>query len=435
MQEAWCSQVYNAIRKDVPEDAVRIGIGRNLYPPCERVRHHVCRVIKHLARSGRLENYHSKADERESELVAVLLRQHLRCDWISRDHVIFTNGSQEGISLTCGYAAESGNGLVLPLPLYYSYEQSCLRWKATVAAYYDIAGQVFWNTLKPLPLLEVTLMPNPISGTIFRRPGINSNMTLIDCVHQIGEHDEQMDIAASLQQLVREAGRDRTALLLTVSKDISLPGLRAGVLVTAHPGLLQYARADRFERVYSVNPMINQLLAFYIALLILITASKKGILSRQYETIQLLFAESHVQFPSCEEIRQILAHFSRMTARARGNVQILCRRASDTLTLDAAWTPRIGYSAFPRLRGQFEDAPEFLGWIHGAGVYSALKLNPSYMFGGSLAAWSLLYPNEYRIRVNVSEATNGLEHALSTLETVEWRHRSPLDGMPRSVSS
>ena len=106
-------------------------------------------------------------------------------------------------------------------------------------------------------------------------------------------------------------------------------------------------------------------------------------------------------------------HFDAMTDRCRTNLAALT--ATDT-ALHVDLDSFAGYSVFPRLRLQFASSDEFLAWTNDAGRQHGLKLNPAYMFGGTPQIWNALYPEEARVRVNVSYPPADLLFALRRLE-------------------
>ena len=412
-EDAYCVKAYQVVRKEVGGDAVRISEGRNLYPPSPAFLKQVGRLTESLLSSDRFTYYESAADQRERELAAALLAEYLECPAIQSRHVLFTNGSQEAISVVCAFAAAQGFSIVLPLPAYYSYEQSSLRWGMPLNGYYRTDGKVKWLGAPAADLLNVILLPNPITGEIFAEPQLaprQTRLTLMDCIYQLGTYDGPTALAQRTRATLKNFSLDEVALLFTVSKDLSLPGLRSSVLVTGNEELMKFARADRFERAYSVNPILGQIIASYLALLLLNAERSSG--DALYQKLHDKFAYAGVPFASAPEFLSMTEHFAAMTRHCRRHLEAV-KSIAWPVHLDHE--PFAGYSIFPRLGLQFENSDEFLAWSNYAGREHGLKLNPAYIFGGTPDLWAELYPGEARIRVNVSYSQTDLSVALQRL--------------------
>lgn len=426
MREVWCSEVYHQIRDGVDRSSLRLGEGLNLYGSSKAVDRHLVRIMQDLVRSSNLCSYESETESRDRALIASLLNQYLDANCVSSRNVVPTNGSHEAISIVCGYAAASDLGGVFPLPLYYAYEQSSLRSGMPVHAYYNNEGSIHWLRQDPAKLMHVVLLPNVVSGTIFPRPLPLPSvpaLSVIDCVYQLGEHGSESPIREQLRSLVRELGWEKVALIFTVSKDLSLPGLRSGLLVTGNPDLIRYARADRFERAYAVSPLIGRVLALYFALLLLRNAASEGRLSAAQVDIRTAFSEAGGRFLSVDDIAHVLGYFDEMADRFRANLRCL-QDGCYPLSLAPGWLPHTGYSIFPEIQRDFGGPAEFLSAVRSAGIRYALKLNPAYLFGGNPEAWTALYPGQYRLRVNLSESPRAFERVLARLNRVVengWR--------------
>lgn len=413
VEDAYCVKAYQVIRKEVGGDAVRISEGRNLYPPSPEFLKQVGRLTESLLGSDRFTYYESVSDQRDRELVAGLLGEYLDYPDIDSRHVLFTNGSQEAISVVCAFCAAQGFSVVLPLPTYYSYEQSSLRWGMPLNGYYGTDGNVKWLAAPADDLLQVILLPNPITGEIFAEPQLKTGqtrLTLLDCIYQLGAYGGPEALAQTTRATLKKFSLDEVALLFTVSKDLSLPGLRSAVLVTGNEDLMRFARADRFERAYSINPIVGQIIASYLALLLLNERRSDG--DALYKKLHDRFRYAGVPFASVFEFTSMIEHFEAMTDHCRRRLNVL---KSTAWSLDLDREPFAGYSIFPRLHLQFEDSAEFLSWSNYAGREHGLKLNPAYIFGGTPDLWAELYPGEARIRVNVSYSQTDLSVALQRL--------------------
>ena len=415
--DAYCVRAYQIIRQDVGGAAVRISEGRNLYPPSPAFLRQIERMMNGLLTSDRFTYYESSADGRDRELIAELLTQYLDCPKITARNILFTNGSQEAISIVSAFCASQKLSAILPLPTYYSYEQSSLRWGMPPSAYYGADGRVLWPRTPADDLVQVLVLPNFVTGTLFENPRLdqqrkNVRLTLLDCIYQLGAYGGAHELAQKTREAVREFPLEELVLLFTVSKDLALPGIRASVLVTGNEDLLQFAKEDRFERVYSVNPLLGQIMAAYIALLLL-NDSRGASFETEYRNLHYKFAQAGVPFVSVADSLSMCEHFDAMVAHCRQNLRSLMRT---DCPLQVDMNPFAGYSVFPRLHCQFDSCDEVLRWTNYAGREHGLKLNPAYIFGGTPEIWNDLYPGETRIRVNLSYSESALSDALQRLE-------------------
>ena len=167
-------------------------------------------------KSGRLGDYESRADIRERHLVAQLVSAYAEWPGLGADHVVFLSGAQEGISLVYGWAARVGLSTVLPLPWYYSFEQSARRYGVPVAAYVSADGTVRGDV--PRRRLDVRVIPNSVTGTVFPSAHPCNGATLIDAVFQVGEHRRPGMLREALLDELRHSDPDSRVLVFTASK-------------------------------------------------------------------------------------------------------------------------------------------------------------------------------------------------------------------------
>jgi aspartate/methionine/tyrosine aminotransferase len=416
------------IREGAVAAARRLSVGRNLYPQSPALQASLISLTQNIIGSGRLSHYESDADERDKELAAELLDQYLGRPGIRAGDLFFTNGSQEAISIVCAYGARARMGALLPLPLYYAYEQAGARWGLPAAGYYSRDGAVRWGGALPARLLQVLILPNPVTGGLFATPRprdgageLEAELTVIDCVYQLGAFGGPADLAEATRKIFRAFPLEKLALIFTVSKDLSLPGLRASVLVSGNRDLMRYAKEDRFERNYSINPLVGQASALYLSLLLLNEArARPREFASRYESVRAAFAGAGVPFPAEAGVESMVGHLDAMVAHGKENLALV-RGADSVLALDEEQLPFAGYSVFPRLLRDFGGSTDFLKWANVAATTYGLKLNPAYIFGGTPEVWDDLYPGQYNIRVNISDKTEDLRIALARLAAAE-RH-------------
>lgn len=413
--QAECYRVYRDLRRGVPGCCEQLGKGFNLYPPsadlCESLRWALAR----LGDEGRLGQYSCESDELERELFARLAGRRLGMPELRGEHVFFTHGGHEAISIGVQALARQSAGILLPLPGYYAYEQSVLRCGLEVRARYAEDGRLAGRPEPGDALASV--WPNGVSGQVPAVPDpVTERPSLIDLVYQIAAPEQ----VAAGEELLRIwlAGFDleRSLLVLTPAKDLSLPSLRAGVLLTRSEGMADFLRRDRAERSYAVGPLPTWVCLRYLSLILAYRAhvlendahGEWRWLIEQYRDLGVSGA------PTQPEIEQGVEHWLRMTARFRDCMGVL-RRHQRLFKLETLSEPQMGYSCFPALRRSFSSPREFVAWVNEVGRKVCLKLNPTVLFGGTADSWQTLYPGQARIRVNLSCAPDELESQLCLL--------------------
>jgi hypothetical protein len=130
--------------------------------------------------------------------------------------------------------------------------------------------------------------------------------------------------------------------------------------------------------------------------------------------VRRAFAGAGVPFPCEPEVESMLGHFDAMVDNCKENLAVV-RGARGVLALEDGRLPFAGYSVFPRMLCDFRDSAEFLSWTNLAATRYGLKLNPSYIFGATPEVWDELYPDEYNIRVNISDRKEDFLDALERL--------------------
>ena len=403
-RDADCVSYYRTIRAGVPADARQIGYGVNKMPPARPVRRWLTALYGDLL-DDRVTDYSTPADVPERALVASLAGQYLAVPGLAPEDVFFCHGTTEAISIVLGYAGQRGWGAVLPLPLYCSFEQSAARHRVPVIGHYNASGQLAAGRPAGRPLLLVDIAPNGVSGSWFDTPVTGEPaLRIVDHVFALPTYQPAPAFVAEVRGRIGDLSR--TAVLLTPSKDLSIPGLRCGTLITRHPGLRAYLDADRFERGYTVGVGTPRIAAAHLALLLLAFVPEAGA-----EALRRAFTAAGVPFLTDPDCAAFLAHQADMAHRAVTNIGLL--DGTGFLT-PVTGTHAAGFSGFRRIAGSAPGADDFTGWIQDAGR-AGLKLNPNYLFGGGPAQWQALYPGGHGIRVNVSVPPDELATDLALL--------------------
>ncbi|MGW7327097.1 aminotransferase class I/II-fold pyridoxal phosphate-dependent enzyme [Streptomyces sp. NPDC054840] len=411
--QADCLTAFGSLRDGADPDAERaieLGEGCNRFPPSPALARYLSTLLDRFIRDGTLSAYAARRPAGARTAMAELLGSHLNTRLDSSD-VFFTRGGTEAISLSIAHLAEADHGLVLPLPNYYAFDQCAVRWGAPVTGYYRHDGTIHPTGTAPAPrtcLVEV--LPNGVTGARHTLPDrAEPDFTLLDVPFQIGADGPQP--AAILRDRVHDIDLSKAALILTASKDLSLPGLRAAVIVTRNRALLQHLARDRFERMaMSGDPVGEVVMLLYASLLTVVDAPAE----QTAKIVQIAQDSVHraglPALPDEETYRRVRDHLTVMSERFRHNAHALeCPRSP--LRRITGLEPAAGYSAFVELRTPQEG---FLPWVVRCGR-AGLRLNPTVVHGGTSAAWDSLYPGGQLLRVNLSETPTVFQQGLDLL--------------------
>lgn len=438
--EADCVAVYRDIRAGVPADAAQIGYGYNLYPCAPAVTAHLTDILATLVTTGRLGEYSTAADSRERDLFADLAARHLGLQDLTGEHVVFTHGATESIAVTVSYLAACGAELYLPLPGYYAFEHAACRAGCVVAGRYRHDGVLHpasQNTQHPAATCAlVIVIPNGVTGTPFRTPAAaaNPDFTVFDLVFQ-ANGKRRSDPARAAREAITVTGLSNGAVLMTASKDLSLPGVRAGALLSQDSGLLAHARAHQFSHYAVPAPLGAQLMLTYLATLIICETGPPGTsaFGRTYQQIAGRYAAHRVApIPGLHALEETAAHLEAMNRHFQTVLELARHDGHGLLDLDHV--PAGGYSCLPRLQTPVTGMDQFVAWVNACGRTHRLKLNPTPLFGGTTTAWTALYPDIARIRLNISVPTSQLRRNLGILRAAAEAGVQPASPMTGSTS-
>jgi aspartate/methionine/tyrosine aminotransferase len=360
--------------------------------------------------------YDSGADDDELETLCDLLRIYLACPDLEAGHLVVTNGSTEAISLVCSLAARSHVAVLAPLPSYYAYELSAQRAGVSLAGHFGPDGEVAWRPdhADGRPTYVFVNSPESTTGAVWEVPTAFADdvaFTVHDLVYQLDYGLPRGAARARARAVCGGSALERAALVTTPSKDLALPGFRAGLLVTKHAGLLEEARTTRFERYFSLNPMVLQVLVVYVALLL----SQSDVEDGWSTAHDLLAARWPHVARQLDELELFGSHVDALVRRCKDNLA-WCRNACDDLFVDDPSLPYAdGYSYLPMLRGVDPDPGVVCRLASSLATHHGLRVNPSYLFGGDPAAWTALYPGRMHVRVNLSEPRSQLVEAVERL--------------------
>ena len=182
------------------------------------------------------------------------------------------------------------------------------------------------------------------------------------------------------------------------------------MLVSHNASLLHYIRADRFERVYSIAPFAGQLAAVYLG--VLLVRARQHVPALRRLDVDAAFVDAGVPWLSGAATRSVLA---RLDDHATHNLRQLQALERFGAPFTVRLRPDAGYSLLVDLDPPFDGAAPFLEWCQRLGVERGLKVNPSYVLGGTPRIWRALYPGRSLLRLNMSYPVSHFEPALARL--------------------
>ncbi|WP_327258153.1 hypothetical protein [Streptomyces sp. NBC_01244] len=434
-EDAPCVAVYRELRDGVSAASAQIGYGYNLFPTAPATHRFLHRALTVCARAGRLHEYGTADDARDRALAAALAGAYLGVD-LEGEQVIFTNGATEGIGLVTRWLAACDAGLVLPAPCYYAFEQTPRRWGGTVLGRYRHDGAVHPTGESASHTAVVEIFPNGVTGTLYTPPPVAADFRVVDVVFLAGgtgadPHQVTDRVRTTLSGQVSD-----TAVLMTPSKDLCIPGVRPGLLISGHTSLLDAVRDDLFDRTASSNPLTGQVVLLYLTILLLAEAAHdrdSTAFSRRHQWIARQYANHRVlTVPSEADCRAIVEHLDAMSAHFARGFDLLTGHAGDLLETGDHLRPVSGYSLLPRLVADLDHPDETVAWVNAVGRQFDLKVNAHLLFGGTKESWQHLYPGPPRLRVNVSVPHEDLLHTLGLLREA---HRGVVVPAPRKEAA
>ncbi|MFF1678423.1 hypothetical protein ACFVYG_20590 [Streptomyces sp. NPDC058256] len=417
-EDAPCVAVYRELRDGVSRASAQIGYGYNLYPAAGVTHRFLHRALAVSARAGRLHEYGTAHDANDRALAATLAGAYLGLD-LDGEQIVFTAGATEGIGLVTRWLAACDAGLLLPAPCYYAFEQTPRRWGGTVLGRYRHDGTVHPTGATASHTALVEIFPNGVTGTLYTPPSQRADFRLVDVVFLAGgtgsqPHQVTHRVRATLAGRVTD-----TAVLMTPSKDLCVPGIRPGLLISGCASLIGAVRDDIFDRTASASPLAGQLVLLYLAVLLLAEAAHERdarSFGRRYEWIARQYARHEVEtVPSEADCRAIVDHLDAMSRHFADAFDLLTKHADDLLETGAHLRPVSGYSLLPRLIADLDHPDESVAWVNAVGRQFQLKINPHLLFGGTKESWHALSPGPPRIRVNLSVPHDNLLTTLSLL--------------------
>ncbi|MFB8241667.1 aminotransferase class I/II-fold pyridoxal phosphate-dependent enzyme [Kitasatospora purpeofusca] len=410
-----CLAAFGALRAGTAQHTFEIGEGCNHYPPAPEVGRHLATLLHDLATQGSLSLYADPFRGGAKAAFADLLTARFGVTLAAQD-ITFVQGGTEAISLITHHLANAGHSLTLPLPNYYAFDQSAVRWGAPVERYYRHDGAVQHTGAgsgRRTALVEV--LPNGVTGTYYTRPDVSADFTLLDVVFQHGALGDPAGLERAIHDRIRDLDLAHSAVIMTASKDLSLPGLRAAAIITRNQALRAHLAADAFDRAPTAAPLASLLMVLYAGVLHAYHGPAELLGERHHVAQQIAAAHGLPDLPCTGALGRVHAHLDAMADRFRRNAALLAD-PDGPFAYAPGLTPAAGYSAFPSLSRPRAD---FLAWVRECGR-NGLRLSPTVVHGGTAAAWQALLPGQH-LRVNLSESTERTAAGLQYLEAALGR--------------
>ncbi|MFF1797239.1 ABC-2 family transporter protein [Kitasatospora sp. NPDC058263] len=227
-------------------------------------------------------------------------------------------------------------------------------------------------------------------------------------IEEITALREPAELEGAIHDRLRDLDLAQGAVIMTASKDLSLPWLRAAAIITRHQGLQAHLSADAFDRVPTAAPLASLLMVLYAAVIHANHGPAELLDKRHRLARQIVAAHSLPDLPGSADLLRIHDHLDTMADRFRRNAALLDAPAGP-FAYPSGLSPAAGYTAFPRLNRPRAD---FLAWVRECGA-AGLRLSPTVVHGGTTGAWQALLPGQH-LRVNLSESPQrtaaGLQH-------------------------
>lgn len=417
-EDAPCVAVYRELRDGVSPTSAQIGYGYNLYPAAPATHQFLHQALEACARAGRLHEYGTPEDAHDRALAATLAGAYLDID-LDGEQVVFTSGATEGIGLVTRWLASCDAGLVLPAPCYYAFEQTPRRWGGTILGRYRHDGALHTTGASATATALVEIFPNGVTGTLYTPPPLQAAFRVVDVVFLAGGTGPSPHQVTERVRATLSGGVSDSAVLMTPSKDLCIPGIRPGLLISGSTSLLGAVRDDLFDRTASTSPLPGQVVLLYLTVLLLAEAAHDrdpAAFSRRHRWITEQYARHQVPIvPSEKDCRAIVEHLDAMSRHFARGFDLLNQHAGDLLETGTHLRPVSGYSLLPRLVADLDRPDQTIAWVNAVGRQFDLKLNAHLLFGGTKESWHHLYPGPPRIRVNLSVPHQDLLHTLGLL--------------------
>ncbi|MES0885131.1 aminotransferase class I/II-fold pyridoxal phosphate-dependent enzyme [Roseibium sp. SCP14] len=364
-------------------------------------------LLRYSISSGQLSRYH--LNDRCAAQIAEILCLYLERDDLTAENIVYCYGSTDALDMLFEYCRMEGiRQGAIPLASYYGYELAILGNGLHIDHYYgegvaSSSGQVREKKPKERRFL-LRNVPEGISGAQNIEPPSHLSDTECDFVI-VDTTCQTMDVAGArtrteLRKVANERDLINSCLLMTLSKDLGLPGLRSGIVITRDQKLLSFLKKRVEQRYVQVGPLSCYAMLFYAYCL----AVESGVAKEHAGLAPLL--DEMALFESGRPIfeREATEIFARQREVIRTNFVTLQDKLTDIFENLEAF--RSGFTCFPNLRFLSPTPERTLAFSKHLSERSKVWVNTMHAFGGTQRAWQEIYPERIGLRINLSWENN-----------------------------
>jgi len=394
-------------------DIVPSDIGINWIAPFPDIERFLHESIGNIFDSNKIICYTRPGGEKKDrELASELLNMYSGEKMFSADDVIFTNSSSEALEFVFGYLSAYRYDVILPLPCYFKYDLLATRKGISINAYYNNSGKTYINKQKSTETCMVINNPEAISGCykdilyfdqVEEQLNLKSNIYLFDLCYLMLDNHPQKPSPEIIKDINVHKQLKNCIFTFSPSKDISLSGLRAGLLVSKNGEVIEYAKNKILERYFSLNIISTQVTILYLILLNIYRVDNNLVKSKSDEIKKILkYYDFSYSALSYEFLMSFKKHQEKIIQQIIQNFNELTNRYCDYFDFSEYRVPDSGFSSLWRAKIDLPSIQKITKKSHYLSINKRVNLFPAYFNGGNLKAWNSLYPNEFLIRVNAS---------------------------------
>lgn len=364
-------------------------------------------LLRYSISSGQLNRYH--LNDRCAAQIAEILCLYLERDDLTAENIVYCYGSTDALDMLFEYCRIEGISQgAIPLASYYGYELAILGNDLCIDHYYgeDVASASGHVRTKRSSERRFLLrnVPEGISGAQNIEPP--SHLSDAECDFVIVDTTCQtMDVSGSRTRTeLRRAANERdlvnSCLLMTLSKDLGLPGLRSGIVITRDQKLFSFLKKRVEQRYVQVGPVSCYAMLLYAYCL----AIESGLTGEHADLAPLLdeMAIFESGRPTFEQgVREI---FARQRETIRTNFATLQTKLADIF--ENLEDFRSGFTCFPTLPFASPTPERTLAFSKHLSERSKIWVNTMHAFGGTQRAWQEIYPEQIGLRINLSWENN-----------------------------
>ncbi len=422
--EAHCYKVYRDVRSGF-RTGLEVGQGINEFPMSSSCLVLLRNILDFTCLHGRINDYSGEVDRNIEYACAELIKQIFDIK-NTTGKVVFTNGGSEAINLCVGALARQGLYCSLPQPSYYIYEQSVIDHGVPIRYRYRSSPFRIDQYFDKGEFFNVLTEPNPLDGSLRNLNELGSLLTrssfdIYDSVFQMPHPRQAKRFYSTQAENINLLNFDSSALLLTPSKDLSIPGFRAGIIYTNNADLLEYISDDFRSRIFSISPMVSLICLLYLSVVRITKAmnleGRNSARQRIVELQELLSSVGVADWLDLSALWHLCEEMVAMASHCLLNHEALCSLSPIFPSIqDDGYV--VGFSTFPKLKVSLSSHRELVGWANEFGREHKIFFNPSVIFGGTFESWDALYPREMRVRINLSLSKKQFEYGIHKIEEV-----------------